>query len=190
MNGPVKTADSPLGAGLEARLRPARRGFTILEIVLAVVIIGAACVPIVQSMLTSRTSLLASLEELSATSEATRTMEALKRLPFAELPVSIEDQPALDTAWDDQHFAWPPSAEGGPAQPRKTPAASLATLGPPVSKDDYRRSLAVSLVPVEFPGDTGPRAFKLVDVRISWKRPGATGNAEGSVALCTLLGPP
>jgi hypothetical protein len=153
------------------------------------VIIGAACVPIVQSMLTSRSSLLASLEELAATAEASRTMEALKRLPFAEVPVSVEDQPALDTAWDDQHFAWPPHTEGGPAQPRKTPAAVLAGLGPPLSKDTYRRSLAVSLVPVEFPGDPAPRAFKLVDIRISWKRPGAPGDAEGTVALCTLLGP-
>ncbi|MBI3890455.1 MAG: hypothetical protein HY303_02880 [Candidatus Wallbacteria bacterium] len=167
--------------------RNRRSGLSLVEIGIAAAIIAAAVVPMVVSMIGSRTGLVASMDEVGATADATRTIEALKRLPFDEVPISNDNELVPDSAWNDQRFAWPTEV-ASPAG--RAASASLAALGPPPADAGMRRSLSISLVPAA-PGDSARMLFlKLAEVRITWQRRGSDGTGQESVTLATMLKPP
>lgn len=158
-------------------------GFSVTEVVLAVGIVAAFSAPIIGSMVSSRIGLEESLDEVTATAEAVRTLEALKRLPFDDVPVSRDGEIVAEADWASDRFSMEQRASaGGPSRPA---GAVLAALGPAPSRQGMKRALGVSLVP------TGQHVMlKMVDVRVCWPRASVASGSESCVSLCTVLGPP
>ncbi|MBI4869781.1 MAG: hypothetical protein HY816_22810 [Candidatus Wallbacteria bacterium] len=162
-------------------------GLTLLEILLAVGILAAVAAPFLWSMLSSKQGFVASVEEVTATALATRTLEALRQVPFDRVPVSREAQLVNDRAWDLRAF-YLPGLESAGATAGVSEAFEL--LAPSVTTASLERLLLVERVPLAPGQPEGGPQLKRVTVLVQWTP--ALSQAEPmsrSVRLVTLLAP-
>ncbi|MBI3890952.1 MAG: type II secretion system protein [Candidatus Wallbacteria bacterium] len=163
------------------------RGLTLVEILLAVGILAAVAAPFVWSMMSSKQGFVASVEEVTATALATRTLDTLRQVPFERIPVSREPQLVGDRSWDARNFMLPES----PALPKTAAVAETFDLvGPVASGTNIERLLMIELVPLTPDQPAGGVQLKRVTVLVQWTP--AFAQAEPfsrNVRLVTLLAP-
>ena len=160
---------------------------TLLEILLAVGILAAVAAPFLWSMLSSKQGFIASVEEVTATALATRTLETLQQIPFDRVPVSREPQLVSDRTWDAKSF-YLPEQPGVPATASVSDAFDV--LGPAASGPNIERLLLIELVPVVPDQPPGGLQLKRVTILVQVTPAfGSDATAGRSVRLVTLLAP-
>ena len=157
----------------------ARRGFSLMEILITAVVIALALVPLVLSLKTSTRSVTGTREYLSAVSFAQRTLEELRRAAFS--PPRQQNLPpgALPTV-DEMVAAMTTNQALDPATGR----------GNALTENGVTYTRRIKLVPERF-ADLAPGMpeLRVVQIEIGWKPiSGGLLATENKYQLASLLG--
>ncbi len=147
-----------------------RRAFSLLEILVAAIILAAMVTPLFNSLQTSNQQSARILEETLAANAATSMLEALGSIPYSALPAIPDDTPENQLAAQFSDPGLVPVIAPPPA------AFTRAVTVTEVSK----RSLDPA-------ADSRWGSQKLVTVKVSWKPDSLKGLTTRILIFATLL---
>ena len=147
-----------------------RRAFSILEILVAAVILALVVTPLFNTLQTSNQQSARILEETLAANAATSMLEALGAVPYSSLPAIPDDTPETQLA---AQFADPT------AVPVVAPAPAGFTRAVTIAEISKK-----SLDPAQ---DSKWGSQKLVTVKVSWKPDSLKGLTTRILIFSTLM---
>lgn len=157
---------------------PGERAFSLLEVLIAALILAIVTVPLFTSLQTGHQGTEKIIEDTMAASLGTTLLEKLQQVPYSKLPSIPEELPEhkLAEAFGDLNKAYAPVLE-------PPPAGALA---------DYRRLVSIETVskrtddPAE-PENSAWGSLKLIRVKVEWRPDYLQGKSVRTLVFQTLV---
>lgn len=154
------------------------RGFSLLEVLIAALILAIVTVPLFTSLQTGHQGTEKIIEDTMAASLGTTLLEKLQQVPYSKLPSIPEETPdhKLAEAFGEVDKAYAPVLE-------PPPAGALA---------DYKRLVSIETVSkrTDDPGESGNSpwgSLKLIRVKIEWRPDYTHGKSVRTLVFQTLV---